>query len=64
MTLSSRIRAARARVGWTQQQLADHVGVGRQTVNRWESLGHMPQTRGPRIKLERWLKKIEREVKL
>lgn len=34
------LRKIRKRLGWTQQQLADAVGVARNSVVRWEG-GHM-----------------------
>jgi transcriptional regulator with XRE-family HTH domain len=37
------IRAARKREGWTQQALADHLGVRLVTVARWECGTHTIQ---------------------
>lgn len=34
------LRAIRARLGWTQQQMAERIGVALNTVSRWE-LGRM-----------------------
>lgn len=36
-TLAARIRRARELRGWTQQQLADQLGVARETVGNWET---------------------------
>ena len=36
-TLGTRIRRARERRRWTQQQLADALGVSVRTVNDWEN---------------------------
>jgi transcriptional regulator with XRE-family HTH domain len=35
--LGTRIRRARERRRWTQQQLADRIGVNRKTVDNWEN---------------------------
>lgn len=32
----SDIKKLRAQLGWSQQRLADEIGVARNTVNRWE----------------------------
>jgi transcriptional regulator with XRE-family HTH domain len=37
--------AARRARGWTQMSLAQELGIGETTVNRIESLGHMPYAR-------------------
>lgn len=42
--MKNRIRVARAEVRMTQQQLADAVGVSRQTVNAIESRKFVPST--------------------
>lgn len=42
--MKNRIRIARAEVRMTQQQLADAVGVSRQTVNAVESGKFVPST--------------------
>ena len=36
-TLASKIRRARELRGWTQQRLADELGVARETVGNWET---------------------------
>jgi len=38
-----RIRALRARRGWTQQQLAEHLDVDAVTVSRWERGASLPR---------------------
>lgn len=30
------LKSLRAALGWSQQRLADEIGVARNTVNRWE----------------------------
>lgn len=35
-TFSTQVEAERRRLGWSQQDLADRVGVGQQTVSKWE----------------------------
>ncbi len=42
--MKNRIRVARAEVRMTQQQLADAIGVSRQTVNAIESSKFVPST--------------------
>lgn len=37
-----RIRAARERLGWTREQLAEHLGVHAGSVARWETGGSVP----------------------
>ena len=32
----SQLKSLRATLGWSQQRLADELGVQRNTVNRWE----------------------------
>ena len=42
--MKNRIRVARAEVRMTQQQLADAIGVSRQTINAIESSRFVPST--------------------
>ena len=42
--MKNRIRVARAEVRMTQQQLAEAIGVSRQTINAIESGKFMPST--------------------
>lgn len=35
--MKNRLRVLRAERGWTQQELADHAGVSRQTIHAVES---------------------------
>lgn len=32
----AQLKSLRAALGWSQQRLADEMGVARNTVNRWE----------------------------
>lgn len=38
----AQVRAFRAAIGWTQEQLAQAVGVTRLTIARWEGSEHSP----------------------
>ena len=37
MTMADRIQALRKAKGISQEELADHIGVSRQAVSKWES---------------------------
>lgn len=41
-TILNRVRAMRAERGWTQQELADRVGVSRQSINSIENGRYVP----------------------
>ena len=41
-TITNRVRELRAERGWTQQQLADAVGVSRQSINSIECNRYVP----------------------
>ena len=41
-TIENRIRELRNELGWTQQQLADAVGVSRQSINSIECNRYVP----------------------
>ena len=41
--------AARAERGWTQDELADQLGVTARTIRTWERTGRVPRTRRPAI---------------
>ena len=41
-TVSNRVRELRLERGWTQQQLADAVGVSRQSINSIECERYVP----------------------
>lgn len=43
-TLTNSLRAERERVGWTQAELAEHIGVSRKTVNTVENGVFIPST--------------------
>lgn len=42
--LSNNLRAERDRLGWTQAELAERVGVSRKTINTIENGVFMPST--------------------
>jgi putative transcriptional regulator len=42
--LSNRLRDERARLGWTQAELAERVGVSRKTINTVENGVFVPST--------------------
>lgn len=41
-TIENRVRELRGELGWTQQQLADAVGVSRQSINSIECNRYVP----------------------
>jgi putative transcriptional regulator len=41
-TITNRVKELRAERGWTQQQLADAVGVSRQSINSIERERYVP----------------------
>lgn len=44
MTIGEKIARARRANGWTQEELADRLGVTRQSVSKWESDAALPET--------------------
>ena len=42
MILADKIIALRRRRGWSQEELADRIGVSRQAVSKWESSQSIP----------------------
>ena len=42
MLLSEKIMSLRKRTGWSQEELAQQLGVSRQSVSKWESMASMP----------------------
>ena len=42
MEIADLVRETRQRLGWTQTQLAQELGVSYQSVNRWENGRNMP----------------------
>jgi len=43
MKLSEKIIALRKQQGWSQEELAEHLGVSRQSVSKWESGASTPE---------------------
>ena len=43
-TLHNRLRSERERLGWTQAELADRIGVSRKTINTVENGVFVPST--------------------
>ena len=56
MTTADKVRELRRVRGWSQQQLAERLGVALPTVNRWENEGREP-IRSIRQALDRLCKK-------
>ena len=44
MTLGEKILTLRKARGWSQEELAGHIGVTRQALSRWESGAAVPDT--------------------
>lgn len=44
MTLGEKLQKLRRARGWTQEQLAERLGVSRQSLSKWESDGALPDT--------------------
>ena len=42
MILADKITEERKKNGWSQEELADKLGVSRQAVSKWESAGSTP----------------------
>lgn len=42
MILAEKIIEERKKMGWSQEELADKLGVSRQSVSKWESAGSVP----------------------
>ena len=42
MTLSEKILMLRKQKGWSQEELAEQLGVSRQSVSKWESGTSLP----------------------
>ena len=42
MILADKIMEERKRNGWSQEELAEKLGVSRQAVSKWESAGSSP----------------------
>ena len=54
--LKEKVKELRKKNNWTQEELAQKIGVALSTVQRWEKKGGRP-TRLPRRELARLLKK-------
>ena len=50
--LREKVRALRKKTGWTQEDLAQEIGVSLSTIQRWEKKGGQP-TRLARRELKR-----------
>lgn len=44
MTFGEKVQALRRARGWTQEQLAEQIGVSRQSLSKWESNSAAPDT--------------------
>lgn len=44
MTLGAKLQKLRKARAWTQEQLAEKIGVSRQSLSKWESDGALPDT--------------------
>lgn len=42
VTLNSRIRKERQKIGWTQVEFANKLGLSKQTINNWENERRTP----------------------
>ncbi|MBQ9109470.1 MAG: helix-turn-helix transcriptional regulator, partial [Oscillospiraceae bacterium] len=42
MILAEKILALRTAQGWSQEELAEKLGVSRQSVSKWESAASIP----------------------
>ena len=42
MILADKMIALRKRAGWSQEELAEKMGVSRQSVSKWEGAQSMP----------------------
>ena len=42
MILADKITEERKRNGWSQEELAEKLGISRQAVYKWESAGSIP----------------------
>ena len=42
MVLADKITEERKKNGWSQEELANQLGVSRQAVSKWESAGAVP----------------------
>ena len=45
MTLADKIIDLRKKRGWSQEKLAERMGVSRQAVSKWESASSLRQAR-------------------
>lgn len=44
MTFGAKLKNIRARLGWSQEELADKLGVSRQSITKWEQNDGLPDT--------------------
>jgi Predicted transcription factor, homolog of eukaryotic MBF1 len=59
VSLGKKIRAARQRRGWTQEELAARLGVGVTSIKNWESDKHEPKSALGRLEDELGVKLTE-----
>ena len=43
MALADKIIDLRKKAGWSQEQLAEHLDISRQSVSKWESGASVPE---------------------
>ncbi len=41
MTLAEKVMLLRKQRGWSQEELAEHLGISRQSISKWESGGSL-----------------------
>lgn len=44
MTFGAKLKEIRTRLGWSQEELADKLGVSRQSITKWEQNDGLPDT--------------------
>ena len=54
MTIGQTIAAERRKLGLSQEQLGEKMGVTRQSISKWESDAALPRRQNPPRLLSRW----------